>query len=128
MFEVFHGGRSDIAARKIFLPWYLIMPKHSDNHEILAWKLKELNLSVRDNFPNRNGKGIPDVGYNPMSYTKNEVYNFICATGLSPIQYDFNSVKLFSPHPGYTESPVYEPYMVRVRRAVNLRTTIEDWF
>ena len=128
MFEVFHGGSSAISARKTPLPWYLVMTKQSDNQGLVEWKMKELELSAQEGFPYQNGRGIPDVGYIPLSYTKSEVTNFICATGLSPVSYDFNSTKLFRPSPKYPESSLYEAYMVRVRRAINLRTTVEDWF
>jgi hypothetical protein len=126
MFEVFHDGYRYGKPPPTF---YLIVPAQNDSYEIAQWKIKELELPTREE---KLGTGIPYVGVSVehsiliTSYIKQEIKNFLFAIGAEVAFWErnrSNSIELFRPRPSYTESPLYQHYMPRVQRSVNLRNS-----
>jgi hypothetical protein len=115
--------------------------------------MKELGLAPRDRFPDQSeweknlAKGFRDLTGHPprdelqdcrgipdpehriacTSYTKGEISNFISAIGCYYTEYDFQSIHLFRPIPGYETFPNYRGRMTQIRWSLGLRSTVADW-
>ena len=132
LFDVFHDGywysSSDPSPPPKF---YAICPAQNDSRRIAEWKLTERGLKPRDQREGL-GYGIPYVGdiskmLISRPYTKSEIMNFLSALGFSPYHYDYNSVEVFIPKDGYTQSPPYSVYLSKVRASMNRRSVVERW-
>ena len=131
-FDVFHDGYWRGQPAPTF---YLILPSTADSYDLAVWKVNELGLTERLREKGKLGYGIPLVTATSVAdsiflkpYIKHEIANLLCAIGEYPGSYDYNSMAVFDPRTGYAKSPVYEHYMLQVRRAERLRGTVEDWF
>jgi hypothetical protein len=130
-FDVFHDGYRYGQPAPSF---YLILPETRDSYKVAEWRVKELGLTESLREKGRLGYDIPFVGVGVADsiilkpYIKHEITNFLCAIGEYPGAYDYSSSEVCYPRTGYTDSPVYEHYMLRVRRSERLRGTVGDWF